>query len=542
MIPATKRIAAPALAQRLGGRDEIALLDVREQGVHYKGHPFFASSAPLSKLELMIADLVPRRAAPVVVFDDGTEGVADGVAETAARRLAGFGYTDVAVLERGLAGWREAGFEAFSGINVPSKAFGEFVEHHYETPRISAGDLKALKDKGADLVILDSRPWEEYRRMNIPGGIDTPGAELAFRVHDQAPKPETLVVVNCAGRTRSIIGAQSLINAGVANKVMALKDGTMGWELAGLQCEHGAGRVAPAPSRQGEAKALAAAERVGRRFGVKTASRAEAHAWLKDSARTTYLLDVRSPDEYAAGHIADARHAPGGQLVQGADEFCAVRNARIVLADPKRVRAVMTASWLIQLGWPEVYVLAPEGTDGFAGWPMAIGLHRPAIAGGLKAWPTISPEAWSVLAQESGAAVLDLATSLRHRDRHIPGSWWGVRARLADAKAKIPAPRTLLLTSEDGVLGQLAAPEAAVAWPSAEILVLEGGNSAWFAAGLPAEQGLDRATTANDDVWYKPYDHPGDVEKQHMRDYLDWEVALVDQIKRDPTIKFRAFD
>src|SRR5262249_13587526 len=191
-----KRIPAEALQQRLSGKDEIALLDVREQGVHYKGHPFFASSAPLSRLELMIRDLVPRRAAPIVVFDD-----AEGLAEAAAEKLAGFGYTDVAILEGGLEGLRKAGFEVFTGINVPSTAFGEFVEHRYGTPRIPAAELKALQDSGAKLVILDSRPFEEYRRMNIPGGIDTPGAELAFRVHDQAPDRDTLVVVNCAGRT-----------------------------------------------------------------------------------------------------------------------------------------------------------------------------------------------------------------------------------------------------------------------------------------------------------------------------------------------------
>lgn len=208
-----KTIAAKALQQRLGGTAEIALLDVREQGVHYKGHPFFASSAPVSRLELMIGELVPRRSASVVLFDDG-----DGLVEIAAARLVGWGYSDVAILEGGLPGWRAAGFEVFSGINVPSKAFGEFVEHRFETPRIPAAELKALKDGGTDLVILDSRPFEEYRRMNIPGGVDTPGAELAFRVHDQAPDPKTLVVVNCAGRTRSIIGAQSLINAGIPNK------------------------------------------------------------------------------------------------------------------------------------------------------------------------------------------------------------------------------------------------------------------------------------------------------------------------------------
>lgn len=532
------RISAEALLQRLGGGGEIALLDVREQGVHYKAHPFFASSAPLSRLELMIGDLVPRRAAPVVVFDD-----ADGLAEIAVAHLAGFGYGDVAMLEGGLPAWRAAGFEVFSGINVPSKAFGEFVEHRYGTPRIAAAELKALKDKGADLVILDSRPFEEYRRMNIPDGIDTPGAELAFRVHDQAPNPGTLVVVNCAGRTRSIIGAQSLINAGIPNKVVALKDGTMGWELAGFQCEHGAARLAPTPSREGAAKARAAAARVVKRFGVKLAARPQVQAWLRDSGRTTYFLDVRSPEEYAAGHIAGARHAPGGQLVQATDEYCAARNARIVLADPERVRAIMTAAWLIQLGWPDVFVLTPEGYDGCSGWPVARGPYRGAIAGGLKPWVATTPAAWYArMRGESDCAAIDFATSLRHRDRHVPHAWWAVRARLAEAKKFVFNPRTLLLTSEDGILAQLAAPEAAALWPGAEIRVLDGGNAAWFAAALPVETGLDRATTTTDDVWYKPYDHPGDVLQQHMQDYLDWEVALADQIKRDPTIKFRAFD
>ncbi len=533
-----KTVTAQELHRRLGGTSEIALLDAREQGVHLKGHPFFASSAPLSRLEMLIPELVPRRAAAIVLFDDG-----DGLAETAAARLAAWGHTDVAVLEGGLPAWRAAGFEVFSGINVPSKAFGEFVEHHYETPRIPAAELKALKDSGAKMVILDSRPFEEYRRMSIPGGIDSPGAELAFRVHDQAPDPDTLVVVNCAGRTRSIIGAQSLINGGIPNKVVALKDGTMGWELAGFQCEHGAQHRAPPPSREGTAAARAAAARVAKRFGVKFAARAQVLAWLRDAARTTYFLDVRSPEEFAAGHIAGTRHAPGGQLVQATDEYCAVRNARIVLCDPERVRAVMTASWLIQLGWRDVFVLTPEGHDGFSGWPVARGKALWPIAGGLPQWRKIAPADWyQRMRGQSDFAAIDFATSLHYRDRHVPHAWWAVRSRLADARRFVFNPRALLLTSEDGVLARLAAPEAAALWPNAEISVLAGGNAAWFAAGLPVEKGLDRATTTTDDVWYKPYDHPGEVLKQHMQNYLDWEVALVEQIKRDPTIRFKAFD
>src|SRR5262249_8482283 len=193
-----KRVASAAGRAALVGTAELALLDVREQGVHYRGHPFFACSAPLSRLELMIRDLVPRAAAPVVVLDAG----GDGLAEKATERLASMGYSDVSVLDGGCAGWQAAGGELFSGVNVPSKAFGEFVDHRYDTPRISANQLHEWVAHGKRLVILDSRPFEEYRRMNIPGGIDVPGAELAWRVHDVAPDPDTLVVVNCAGRTR----------------------------------------------------------------------------------------------------------------------------------------------------------------------------------------------------------------------------------------------------------------------------------------------------------------------------------------------------
>jgi rhodanese-related sulfurtransferase len=517
-----KKVTFAAVRAALEGSAELALLDAREQGVHYRGHPFFACSAPLSRLELMIRDLVPRAAAPVVVLDGGGEGLA----EKAAERLGAMGYTDVAVLEGGCAGWRAAGGELFSGVNVPSKAFGEFVEHRYDTPRVSANQLCGWVAEGKRLVILDSRPFEEYHRMNIPGGIDVPGAELAWRVHDLAPDPETLVVVNCAGRTRSIIGCQSLRNAGIPNRVVALKDGTMGWDLAGFECERGATRVAPAPSDQGKAKALAVAERVAARFAVRFTTPDQIGKWQKDASRTLYLLDVRTREEFERGHVAGSRHAPGGQLVQASDEYVAVRNARVVLIDPERVRAVMTASWLEQMGWNDVYVL-----DDPRPLPMEGGPRRPPE---VAKWGNLcSPDAVN-------GTVLDLSTSLRFHHAHVPGAWWAVRSRLDEAHAKTGELSSLVLTSEDGRLAHLAAPEAQALWPQANVSVLEGGNAAWIATGRPTEGGVERATTARDDVWYKPYDHASDY-KQHARDYLAWEVALVDQVKRDPTIRFRTY-
>ena len=532
----SRAISPSALRELLLSATEFALLDVREQGVHYQGHPFFACALPLSRLELMIGDLVPRRSAPLVLLDGGGEGLA----ERAAAKLAELGYADVAILEGGCAGWKASGGELFSGVNVPSKAFGEFVEHHYDTPRVPPQEVKRLIDSGRKLVILDSRPYEEFHRMNIPGGIDAPGAELVYRVHDLAPDPDTLVVVNCAGRTRSIIGCQSLRNAGIPNEVVALKDGTMGWELAGYRCELGSTGAAPAPSAAGEAKARAAAERVARRFEVKFATRAEVEAWQRDPGRTLYLLDVRTREEFERGRIAGSRHAPGGQLIQATDEFVGVRGARIVCIDPARVRSVMTASWLNQMGWTEVYVLEPEGGDGFAGWALESGPRSPAPAG-FKPWRSVTARELVQRRQQGGVTVLDLATSLKFRERHIPGAWWAVRARLDQARAKLADARTLVLTSEDATLAHLAAPEAAALWPDAEVSVLKGGNAIWFAVKLPVETGIENATTSPDDVWYKPYDHARDYEK-HARAYLSWEAALVEQIKRDPTIRFRAYD
>jgi rhodanese-related sulfurtransferase len=520
-------VTPAALRERLLAGGELALLDVREQGVHCAGHPFFACSLPLSRLESMVLDLVPRYTAPLVLVDGGDGG---GLAQRAAEKLGQLGYTDVEILQGGCAAWQATGGELFSGVNVPSKAFGEYVEHRYGTPRIPPAELKRLQDSGRKLVILDSRPWEEYRRMNIPGGVDAPGAELVYRVHDLAD-PDTLVVVNCAGRTRSIIGCQSLRNAGLKG-VVALKDGTMGWELAGFECEHGSERVAPAPTAEGRRKAQAAAAQVAARFQVKFVRAAQVREWRNDPARALYLLDVRSLAEFEAGHLEGSRHAPGGQVVQAADEYVGVRNARVVLIDPERVRSVMTASWLNQMGWDGVHVLEPEGEDRFGDWAVERGPRVPKIPG-FKRWRGIRAQQ---LAPE--ATVIDLSTSLRFRARHVPGAWWAVRSRLAEARAKIQDTSGVVLTSEDATLAHLAAPEAAELWPN--VKVLEGGNRAWFAAKLATESGMTHATTALDDVWVKPYDHEQEKDfEKHARAYLDWEVALVEQIRRDPAIRFR---
>ena len=258
----TSEISPQELQALLLGAGELALLDLREQGAFGESHILYAACLPLSLLELRVGRLAPRRSVPVVLCDGGA-----GLAGRGAARLAALGYTDVRVLAGGMPAWEAAGYTAFSGINVPSKAFGEFIEHDCDTPSVSAEELKAMMDGGERLVVLDSRPMDEFRVMSIPGGVCCPGAELVHRVGDAAPDPDTLVVVNCAGRTRSIIGAQSLINAGIPNRVTALRNGTMGWHLAGYELAHG--RDDRPPPRGGP---LGARARRRRRSGSPPAS------------------------------------------------------------------------------------------------------------------------------------------------------------------------------------------------------------------------------------------------------------------------------
>ena len=503
---------------------ELAVIDVREEGVFGQRHILRCNNIPLSALELQVRDLVPRAATRIVLVDAGA-----GLAARAAETLSTMGYTDLSVLAGGIDGWAEAGFELFSGMNVPSKVFGEYVEHHCGTPNISADELKAKIDAGEDLVILDSRPMDEYRRMNIPGGVDSPGAELAYRVRDLAPNPDTLVVVNCAGRTRSIIGAQSLINAGTPNKVMALTNGTMGWHLAGFELEHGATRTYDPVSDEALKWSQDAVANVAAKYGVRTVDVVTLRDWQGEAQdRTLYLFDVRSPEEYAAGHVAGARHAAGGQLVQATDKYTATNNARIVLIDDTGVRATMTAHWLIQMGWKDVFVLK-GGTDAL---PTETGAGAPAA-------PDAAVTAVAPDALPDSAVVIDVADSLSYRDGHVAGAWWAIRARLADDLANIPAAGCYVVTSGDGRLARVAAQDLA-ALTDADVFALEGGTDAWRDAGQPIEEGYTNLASAREDVFYKPYDREGTVEDA-MNQYLDWEIELINQIERDGTLVFPDF-
>ena len=523
-------ITAAQLRERLRAGGELAIVDVREEGSFHDRHLLMASCLPLSRLELLAPALLPRHFAPIVVCDANSPG-GEGLAGRAAARLIEGGYTDVSVLAGGVGTWEKAGYPVYSGVHVPSKAFAEVVEHDMKTPWITAEELAERQKRGEGLVILDSRSYEEYHSNSIPGAISVPGAELVYRFNELVPSSDTFVVVNCGGRTRSIIGAQSLIDAQVPNRVVSLKDGTMAWHLAGLGVVAGATRRAPEVSADGVAAAQERADAVARRYGVSVIDRATLAQWQREAdRRTLYVLDVREPAEYRAGHLQGSVMAPGGQLVQETDRWLGVWGARVVLVDDTGVRARMTAAWLKRMGWDAAVL-----DRGLSGVELEQGM--PVIHTDI--FPLAGPEPTTIQATELQAeqgVVVDLALSRNHRAGHIPGAWYAIRARLAEALDKLPAAGELVLTSEDGAIARYAAAELDT---RRRVKVLAGGTAAWRAAGLPLDTGMGPLASEPDDVALSARDRLPAERERYMREYLAWEVDLVNQIARDSDCRFR---
>jgi rhodanese-related sulfurtransferase len=523
-------VTAAELNDSLQSGDELALIDLRELGHYAAGHPVLAVSVPFRDLESRIIQLVPRRSTPTVIYDDGS-----GLVDRALNILTELGYNDLAVLEGGLASWVSAGFGVVDGVGVISKALGEFVAEREHTPKIRVDELAALRDAGTDLVLVDTRPRDEFARESIPGGLDAPGAELLYRIHDVLDSDETLVVVNCAGRTRGIIGAQALRNAGVANPVVALENGTAAWEVAGFDLAVGRDEPLAPPSPEGLALAKAGAARLRDRFGLTSIDRDQLERLRREAyRRTAFIFDVRTPEEFEAGHLRGARSVPGGQLVQGRDEFIGTLHGRVVLVDDTDgVRATVTASWLVQIGLDEVFVYAEplEPADlevGPVEIPLSIDDDRSVL---------LSPG--EVAERGASIAVFDIGSSRSYEAAHVPGARWVARQHIGEAIAEVDAAIQVVLTSGDGRAARYAAAELSrtLARP---IAVLDGGTDGWELAGqaLSAEGGEWLSSPM--DVWV----HYRDVDERRvwLEGYTAWAEGVVEQLEAEGSHQFRTFE
>ena len=508
------QIIPETLKQRLTTGAEIALLDVREYGEYGEGHPIFAVNLPYSRLEAKAAQLLPCRSAPCVLLDNG-----DGVAEKAARRLGKLGHSNLAILDGGAPAWQAAGFTLYQGVNVPSKVFGELVEQQFETPSLAAEDLKAMQEQGESVVVLDGRSPKEFRKMAIPGGRFCPNAELGYRLPMLVPDENTPVVINCAGRTRSLIGAQTLLSLGFRNKILALRNGTQGWRLAGFELVHGATpTVLPEPDEAQLAASRMQANALLLKTQLQTVDGETLQIWLSDDRRTTYLCDVRTVEEYERGHFTEALHAPGGQLVQATDEWVAVRNARIVLTDDTQLRAATTAMWLRAMGH-QVWVLNEDASQ-------APETSANAASDSSTLLLALEPHELSARLA-AGAILLDVSPSMNFRKAHITGANWAIRPRLD--QLDLGGASEIILAGGDvsaisGIAFDLQQKYVV------QVLCLQGGPEEWAAAGLSvvATPEIPSDSECLDYLFFVHDRHDGNPDAS--RRYLAWELGLVAQL------------
>ncbi len=509
---------------------ELAVLDLREEGRFGDGHLLTASSLPLSRLELGIGLLVPRLATPIVVYDDA----GDGAGAHAGKRLAEIGYTDVSILTGGIAAWQAQGLEVYDGLNTPSKALGVYAHRELAIPEIQAHELEALKTAGC-VVVLDCRPFNEYQNGCIPGAMSCPGAELVDHAPAVAMDGQKLVI-NCAGRTRGLVGAQSLIDSGYVGTVLALRDGTMGWQLSGRDVEKGAARSALDQSTRVTSGApLERAARIRQCAEIDVVDAAMLESYIVDQSRTTVIFDIRDARDFKLGHISGARHVAGGQLVQTLDMQLATQGARIVVSDDDGVRASGVALWLKRMGCRDVFVARIN--DG--GFDVVTDAFEPTLPAFPDTVDTISPSELRELIDAGRVSVIDLASSRAYRQGHIEGAWSAVRQRLRKLLATLPPAEMIALTSEDGRLATYAAGDE-VEFPG-RVVVLEGGTAAWQAAGYELSRDLTRLADRPDDIVMKPSElAEGPERDQAMRIYLAGSEELLAKVEAEGVLKFRA--
>lgn len=530
----TATINAADLHHLVSGTTEYALVDVREAGVTAtQGSILLAVSIPLSVLELRVRSRIPRLSTPVVLYDNGI----DGLAIRAQSRLEALGYSDVRVLDGGLQAWADAGYKVHSGgDHVIGQAFGEWIEHVYDTPHISVNDYVEKVAAGEDVVLLDSRPIHEFENHSLPGGTSIPGAELVYRAAELVKSPDSLVVVNCAGRTRSILGAQVLINAGLPNKVVSLEGGTQSWVLEGYELDQGKSVAAPAPTGAAVDAAKAAAARFAEKYSITRINRATLDVFRRESdSRTLYVFDVRTPQEYEAGHLTDARSAPSWEVAPLTFRHAATRNARIALVDNDAVRATVAAAWIAQIGWGEVFVVE----DALVGVPLISGPAGLGVDAPTGGYTVVSVDD---LSAATDSVVLDVSPSPVYRAGHIPGAVFAIRSRLVDSVAEIAGSGPITVTSEDSVLARFAAAELADV-TDRPVWVLDGGTDAWAAAGKPVEADAEDLLHPTEDVVPSGW-RETDIERRKagFRRYLSWELGLVAELAQDDTVPFKKFD
>lgn len=398
----------------------VAVLDIREQEEFSRGHILRSSNAPLSRLEFRLGLLVPSKKVMTVFIDSGENG--DDRAERACCVAESMGFTNVHILQGGTAAWKLAQYELVCGTSCMAKGYAEELESNMKTPGITPCEAHDMAAEGKKLLLADIRDADEFKNMSIPGGVSTPGCELAYRIFDIADK-DTLVVTNCGARTRGILCAQMLKDFGFSN-VTTMRGGTVGWKLSGFELESGRTDRSGAPSYKALKFAHQKAMEMAEKFSVSFIDADTLRSWQKEAEENPlYIFDVRQPEEYAAWHMKGSRCTVGGcQLAQLSDDYAAVRNARFVLVDDTEVRAVITAYWLQQLAIPHVFVLKGGlGGSGITGNKWSSGPEPAPEINCIFSHSVSVIELHDMLEKTEAPLVVNVGYSAEHRGDIFPG-------------------------------------------------------------------------------------------------------------------------
>ncbi|MBY2925021.1 thiosulfate sulfurtransferase [Rhizobium leguminosarum] len=347
-----KTISPDTFRNWLADGEELAVFDIRDPAAVGYASPLFATNLPAEFVESEIGRFVPRTVVRTVLADGG-----DGAAALLAEKLGKAGWANVFALDGGIPAWTAKAEASLPTFDTPGVDFSLAVRDEKNTPVILAEELKRLRDAGEDVVVIDTRTVAEFSRDHVPGAVSVPGAELLLRFKDVVPSDKTKVVVSCAGLPRAILGAQTLIDAKVPNQVAYLHDGTKAWTGAGLELETGRTRVYGGASPAALDFAREHLQALSADDGFPEIDVATARKWAHDPGRTTYLLDVRTPEEFEKSHLDGTLSSEGGQLLGVAYRTIAVRGARVVLIDDSLgVRARTVAHWLQRRGF-EIAIL-----------------------------------------------------------------------------------------------------------------------------------------------------------------------------------------
>ena len=501
--------------------EAFVLLDPRETGVFARAHILGSTNVPLSVMEIQLVNLVPNRQTKIIVVADDPR-----IADLTLTRLVAMHYENVSVLEGGIAAWGLAGYVLFSGANVLSKAFGEFVEAKLHTPSISASKLKHWQDTNQSFILLDGRTKDEHQNYCIPGAMHCANADLPRATQILRKNPEIPVVVHCAGRTRSIIGCQVLIDSGLENSVFALENGTIDWLDAGFSLEYGADRPFDFASTEVTQEMLIHTQSLANDFDIVELSAAQLD--LQDqSFETIYRFDIRSPHEFKKGSLTGTVNVPGGQLVQATDKYIAVRNAAIILLDDDSIRAKYTAIWLRRMGWKNIFTYCLSDSD------YSLPQYRMQHVQG----EYIDSTALVTKLNDPDICILDLRRSPDYYRQHIPGAAYFSRPIDGQYDALQRDKTFVLVASTCLQYTDLVATE--IAESGRGVVMLEGGMQAWLNRDLPIENINHQFLSYPVDVVPDPEDY-GDsfVVQREGKRYLRWEIELIDLIANEPAARF----